>query len=300
MNPNKSPPVIEAQGLRKEFGNDLILDSVDLEVNENEIVVLMGPNGAGKTILMCCITGGMTPTDGEISVLGGPVDDAADKLNVLLQGTSALPELTARQNIKFYSQLHPSSTNRWEDIIKKLDINDSLDGKQLKHFSGGMRRKIELAITLSTDVPIYCLDEPTAELDLTTIHSLHDLLLRERNAGKTLIITSHTPLDAQIADRIVFLNDGIIASGEPSSLLEDIPDVVRIRGALREIRDDVSDHLIGEKLFERGDEARGFAKPSTNNENITSVADTEDCVIEQDKPSYTDMFNYYTVLKSNN
>lgn len=301
MTAEENATAIKARGIRKEFGEDTILDSVDLDVKEGEIVVLMGPNGTGKTILMCCLSGGISLTEGEVSVFGEPLDDAADKLNVLLQGTSALPELTARQNIEFYSRLHPRSTDRWEDIVERLDIDDSLDGKQLRHFSGGMRRKIELAITLATDVPIYVLDEPAAELDLTTIHSLHDLFLSERDAGKTLLITSHTPLDAQIADRIVFLDDrGVTASGEPSSLLDDVPTVVRFRGSIREVRDVVTDFLIGGHLFERGDEARGFLDSETEIEDIVSAVETDDCTVETDAPSYTDMFNYYTVIEDSN
>lgn len=297
MTASERPAAIRARGLRKEFGDDAVLDSVDLAVDENEIVVLMGPNGTGKTILMCCLSGGISPTDGEVTIFGDPLDDAADRLNVLLQETSALPELTARQNIEFYSRLHPRSTDRWEGIVERLDIADSLDGKRLRHFSGGMRRKIELAITLATDVPIYVLDEPAAELDLTTVHSLHDLLLAERDAGKTLLLTSHTPLDAQIADRIVFLDDGgVTASGEPSSLLDDVPPVVRIRGPIREVRDDVTDRLLDGRLFERGDEARGFLEPDAGIERVASAVDDGDCVVERDPPSYTDMFNYYTVI----
>lgn len=301
MTASERPPAIEARGIRKEFGDDTVLESVDLDVRENEIVVLMGPNGSGKTILLCCLSGGIEPTDGEVSVFGEPLADASGNLNVLLQGTSALPTLTARQNIQFYSRLHPSSTDRWQEIVRRLDIEDSLDGKQIRHFSGGMRRKVELAITLATDVPIYVLDEPVAELDLTSVHVLHDLLLSERDAGKTVLMTSHTPLDAQIADRVVFLDEqGVTATGDPTTLLDEVPTVVRVRGSIRAVRDSLTDHLRGGHLFERGDEARGFLEPDVSLEDIVALVDDDECVVETDAPSYTDMFNYYTVVVEHN
>ena len=164
-----SEPVVDARNVRKEFEGETVLDGVDLQVPENEITLLMGPNGAGKTILLSCLCGALTPTDGDIAVFGGAPKDARSQLNFMIQGGLALPDLTGRENLEFYADLHPRSTDDWRDIVDWLDLDREALDQPVHEYSGGMTRKLELAVTLSVDVPLYLLDEPTAELDMTTI-----------------------------------------------------------------------------------------------------------------------------------
>lgn len=296
-----SRQILKARGITKTFEGDQILEDVDLDVTEGETVLLMGPNGAGKTILMCCLAGGLYPTEGDITVLGDGVSAAADSLTLQLQRSLALPSLTARENLEFYDDLHPSSTGEGEAIIEKLDVDADLDGKILKDFSGGMVEKIELAITLATNVPLYFLDEPTASLDLSAITALHDQIISMQREDKTFLITSHTPLDIQIADRIVFITDGsVVIRGRPEALLETMPDVVRIRGPIHEVLNEARSHLLSEQAFRRGDEARGFLSADATVDRVRSAVTerAEDCTVDLDTPSYTDMFNYYSHVYS--
>lgn len=288
---------VAARGLRKRLGEEWILDGVDLTVDPNEIVMFMGPNGAGKTVLLCCLAGGLTPTAGRVSIFGGEPGRAGADLSFLLQDSLALPELTARENLAFYRRLHPRATDRWQDLVETLGLADALDGKPLRHFSGGMRRKLEFAIALSADVPLYVLDEPTANLDPPTVRLLHDLITAERRRGKTVVMTSHTPLDAQIADRVVFVQGGTVTvAGAPAALLERVPPVVRIRGRVRDVADAVTPLLRGGRLFERGDEARGFLEPGVGLEEIEArlPSGSTGSLLSRDEPAYADLFNFYT------
>lgn len=159
-----------------------------------------------------------------------------------------------------------------------------------------MVRKLEVAITLSADVPLYMFDEPTAEMDLAMRRELHDIFLEHQSAEKTLLVTSHAPIDTQIADRIAFLKDGqIVADGQPSELLGELPRVLRMRGAVPP-----EEQLLGGRMFQRGDEIRGFLSANIDVDGIEAEQNGgEDSIVEIDPPSYTDLFNYYTYIRRN-
>jgi ABC-2 type transport system ATP-binding protein len=293
-----SPPIIEAENVVKRFGEQTVLQGIDFAVDEGEIVLLMGPNGVGKSVFVSCLTGATNPTDGRIRLFGEiPPIDARSAVSVMLQGAMTDPDLTGRQNLQFYQDLHPHGTDRWKQLIEEFELSDDID-RVVRDYSGGMKRKIEIAITLSADVPLYVLDEPTVELDLAMIRVLHDMLLELKEAGKTILITSHAPLDAQIADRIAFVQAGqIVANGTPSELLDGLPQVVRMRGSMPE-----ESHVLGGRLFNRGDEIRGFLPDNTDIESVLSDLEdnTPDTDVDIDRPAYTDLFNYYTYIYPTN
>lgn len=289
--------VIELSGVRKAFGDEAALRGVDVRIDGGEIVLLMGPNGAGKSVLSACLSGATEPDDGTIELFGGcSPRDARGRTGLLLQGELADPKLTGRENLRFFERLHPAGTREWERLAERFEIDDDLD-RLVGEYSGGMVQKIELLAALAADVPLYLLDEPATALDLATLRVLHDELLARRDDGKTVLLTSHTPLDAQIADRIVFLRDGrVVADGSPARLLEDLPDVVRIRNA---VPDD--QYFLGERSFRRGDEVRGFLRDGTDPDAIAAACSHRpdggvNATVDLDQPSYTDLFNYFTYV----
>jgi ABC-2 type transport system ATP-binding protein len=283
---------LAASGLRKSFGADGVVDGVDLTVRENEILVLMGPNGVGKTVLLSCLAGSQQPTDGERTVFGRPVtEDRGESYAFLLQDSMAVDTLTGRENAAFYGRLHPAFTDRWESTVAALGLEDALD-KRVETYSEGMRRKLELALTTSVDVPLYLLDEPTAGVDLSMIQRFHDRILDRRADGATFVITSHRPMDAELADRVAFMPDGSIATvGEPTALLADLPPVVRVTGA--GAIQAAESHVVDGELFRLGSEARGFLAPDRSlkalREAVTAAGGSLDVI----DPTYTDLFNYY-------
>lgn len=289
-----SSAVIDVSNVRKRFGSHDVLQGIDLTIERGEIVLVMGPNGAGKSVLLSCLSGSLEPDSGRVRLFGGlEPAEARSEISVMVQGAMADPDLTGRENLRFYEELHPNGTDRWRELVEVLEIEADLD-RVVGEYSGGMRRKIEIAITLSPDVPFYVLDEPTIELDLATIRALHDLLFELRAADRTILVTSHAPLDAQIADRLAFLRDGrFIAGDSPADLLDRLPPVVRVRGAIPP-----ETRLVGERMFQRGDEVRGFLPPEVDVGQIESELKTtaETPLVDVDRPSYTDLFNYYTYL----
>ncbi|PSP79007.1 ABC transporter ATP-binding protein [Halobacteriales archaeon QS_1_68_20] len=289
-----SDSILTVRDLVKDFDEGAVLEGVDLDVAENETTVLMGPNGAGKTILLACMAGGLFPDEGEIDVLGETPSAARSKLSFLIQGGLGLPMLTGRENVDFYSELHPAATDGWTDIVDRMNLDDDLD-RPVEDYSGGMVRKLELAISLSVDVPLYLLDEPTAELDLTTIDQLHSILESKKDEGKTVVMTSHTPLDVEVADRVVFVQYGrAVAEGDPQALLDEVPEVVRVVGTAD--FEAISEHVRGGRLFDTGDGRRGFLQNGTDVDELREVATRGDRQpeVELAEASYTDLFNYYT------
>ena len=287
-------PAVRASDVTKSFGADGVLDGVDLEVRENEILVLLGPNGVGKTVLLECLAGSARPTSGRIDRFGTPVDgDGGESLSFLLQDTVAIETLTGRENVEFYSRMHPGFTDRWQAYLDELDLTADLD-KVVKHYSAGMARKLELALTLSVDAPLYLLDEPTAGVDLSMIQRFHDAILERYRAGATFVVTSHRPLDAELADRIAFMRDGTItAIGPPGDLMAAVPPVVRVTGS--DALAAAEAHVLDGRLFRTGVEARGFLDDEAALGAIRDAVDTdtEGVRVELDDPTYTDLFNYY-------
>lgn len=293
-----SDPALAARGVRKEYGADGVVEGADLAVADNEILLLMGPNGVGKTVLLSCLAGSERPTEGTVEVFGDPVaEDGGESLNFLLQDTMAVETLTGRENADFYSRLHPSFTDRWRDYVEDLDLAGDLD-KRVEHYSEGMTRKLELALTMSVDVPVYLLDEPTAGVDLSMIQRFHDIILERYEAGASVLVSSHRPMDADLADRIAVMPDGTVtAVGTPEALMDAVPTVVRVTGtdAIRT----AEDHVLGGRLFPLGGEARGFLPPGTAVEDLRDAlaAAGHGAPVEAIEPTSADMFNYYVHVR---
>lgn len=294
MTEKTDAPVLEARGVRKGFEGTTVLDGVDLSVGSEEILMLMGPNGAGKSVFMACLAASADPDDGTIEFFGGrSPHEARSSFNLMMQGQMIDPDLTGRENLQFYNELHPCGTDNWSDLVERLDIADALD-RPVGRYSGGMQRKLEVVVTLSADVPFYLLDEPTAELDLSVIRTLHDIILEQKAEGKSVLMNSHTPLDAQIADRIAFLHRGqIVAAGEADALLDQLPRVIRVRGEVPP-----EDALLGGRMFRRGDEIRGFLNDGSTVKEVERACKSGGNVhVDLDPPSYTDLFNYFTQIQ---
>jgi len=282
---------ISVQGLHKGFGSEQVLAGVDLEVPSGGITLLMGPNGVGKTILLSCIAGGLQPDEGDLRVLGSPPAEADEQLSFMLQDSMLVSELTGRENVQFFRDLHPKSTDDVEDILDRLDFEmDALD-KEVGDYSGGMRRKLELAVSLSVDVSLYLLDEPTAALDMTTVEQLHAMLSARRDAGETVVMSSHLPTDAELADHIAVVTErGISAAGRPEDLLEVVPPVVLAEGPA-----DIRGQVRRERLFQGEIHRRGFLREDADPETVGSG--DSGTAVRVREPTYTDLFNYYVHLE---
>ena len=281
--------VLQAERVRKSFGGTTVLDGIDLTVEAGETVVLLGPNGTGKSVFVSCLAGGTRPSGGTIEVLGGDPAAKPGTTSFLLQDALCLDRLTGRENIEFYDRLNPSFTDEWQELVGVFEIDDQLD-RPVADYSGGMRRKLELAIALSIDAPLYVLDEPTAALDLTMVHEVHHRVSALRDAGKAVLVTTHLPMDVDVADRVVFVTDeGVAANGTPESIESRVPPVVETSLGNASA---ISEGVIDGQVFRGEGVVRGIVRPDV--EAAQLVADLADARVTD--PTYGDIFNYYVHL----
>ncbi|WP_435317615.1 ABC transporter ATP-binding protein [Haloarchaeobius sp. TZWSO28] len=295
--------VVDASDVTVRLGGEPVLDGIDLGVEEAKISVVMGPNGVGKTVLLSCLAGSLRPDEGGASLFGHAPRDVRHRFRFMLDDGLSDPALTGRENLAFHADLHPRWTDRWRDFAETLGIADALD-RPVHEYSKGMRKKLDLVITLSADVQLYLLDEPTAELDLAAVDRLHTILRELRAEGRTVVLTSHRPVDASAADDLAFLREGgVVARASPGELLDHVPPVVRVEGGLSEVFDllqadgqvdELRDLVRDGKLLEAGAERRGFlaegVAPATV-EQLLPAASLATATVEQ--PRVSDLFNYY-------
>jgi ABC-2 type transport system ATP-binding protein len=222
-----SDPVIVAQGVQKSFGKVHALRGVDLTVERGRILGLLGPNGAGKTTLVRILTTLLRPSAGRATVAGFDVErDAAELRRVIgLAGQSAAVDenLTGRENIAFIGRLNHMPKADAErvatELLARFDLTEAAD-RPAKTYSGGMRRRLDLAASLVSDPDVIFLDEPTTGLDPRSRLALWSIIEELRADGKTVLLTTQYLEEAdRLADRIAVVDHGvIIAEGTASEL----------------------------------------------------------------------------------
>ncbi|MFS0852898.1 ATP-binding cassette domain-containing protein [Microbacterium sp. 179-I 3D4 NHS] len=218
---------IEVRGLRKRFGADTVIDGLDLSVSRGEVFALLGPNGAGKTTAINILTT-LLPADGGTATVSG-FDVHAERAEVQrrlsLTGQSAAVDdvLTATENVEMFGRLAglraPAARRRATELIARFDLADAAT-RPVRTFSGGMRRRLDLALSFVVTPEVLFLDEPTTGLDTRSRRELWDLIRAVADAGTTVFLTTQYLEEAdRLADRIAVLHDGRIAAlGTPSEL----------------------------------------------------------------------------------
>jgi len=220
-------PIISAQGITKSFGDVKALTGVDLEVQPGTVYGLLGPNGAGKTTMVRVLTTLLKPDAGQATVAGYDVITQAAQLRTTigLAGQYAAVDeiLTGRENLEMVGRLYhlsPSeSRRRAEEILERFDLTHAA-GRTVKTYSGGMRRRLDLAASLVGRPQVLFLDEPTTGLDPRSRLGLWDFIERLVEGGTTLLLTTQYLEEAdRLADRIAVIDKGtVIAEGTSDEL----------------------------------------------------------------------------------
>ncbi len=203
------------------------LNSLTLDVQKGEIFGLLGPNGSGKTTTLKLLLGLLFPSDGEVSVLGAPAHEVSknEKIGYLPEESYLYRFLNADETLDFYGKLFdmPAAKRkqRRDELIEKVGLQNARR-RQLKEYSKGMTRRIGLAQALINDPELILLDEPTSGLDPQGSRFMKDLIVELKNAGKTVVMSSHLLADVQdVCDRIAILYGGELkVIGNVKDLLE--------------------------------------------------------------------------------
>ena len=204
--------MIEIKDLHKRFGKVNVLTGIDLEINTPGVFAILGPNGSGKTTLIKSILGMVLPQSGEIKFLGVPISGKwkyRKNIDYLPQIARFPDNLTVQELISMIRNLR-EITSSTEELVARFELGPFLD-KKLGNLSGGTRQKVNIVLTFMFDSPLMILDEPTAGLDPVSLIRLKELIQKERDRGKTILITTHIMnLVEEIADEIFFLLEGKI------------------------------------------------------------------------------------------
>ena len=202
--------MINIEKIHKRFGKNEVLKGIDLDISKNGIFAILGPNGSGKTTLIKSILGMVIPDNGAIrinDVLIKKKSEYRDQIDYLPQIANFPANLTVKEIISMIKDLRNKPGND-KKLIELFQLEPFLT-KKLGNLSGGTKQKVNIVLTLMFDSPIIILDEPTTGLDPIALLHLKDLILEEKQRGKTILMTSHImSFVEEMADEIVFLLEG--------------------------------------------------------------------------------------------
>jgi ABC-2 type transport system ATP-binding protein len=223
----KNDVAIQVKNLKKSYGKTVVLKGIDLTVQKGTMLALLGPNGAGKTTTVRILSTLLKHDDGKVIINGYDVAKEADKVRTIigLTGQSAAVDelLTGRENLVMMGQLYrlttASAKARAEELLKDFDLEEAA-GRPVKTYSGGMKRRLDLAVSLIAAPPIIFLDEPTTGLDPRSRIAMWEIIRKLMDDGTTILLTTQYLEEAdQLADRIVVIDGGkVIAEGTAKEL----------------------------------------------------------------------------------
>jgi ABC-2 type transport system ATP-binding protein len=241
---------IEVDSVTKRFEDMVAVDNISMTVAKGELFGLLGPNGAGKSTLTKMISGMLNPTTGTIKVGKYNIQKEPMKvkeiIGVVPQDIVLYDYLNARENLAFYGRLYGLSGRKLKDRIDELLNFTQLDEKAVKRhvstYSGGMKRRVNIAAALLHEPQVILLDEPTAGLDPQNKHALWKIIQTLRTQGKTIMLTTHMMDEAEeLCSRVAIMDHGkIIALGSPSQLVKK----VKMENTITVVPDKTSPKLI--------------------------------------------------------
>lgn len=223
----KADYVIKAKGLEKSYGKNHVLKGIDIKVERGTMLALLGPNGAGKTTTVKILSTLLGFDKGSVTIEDFDVKSQADDVRgvIGLTGQSAAVDelLTGRENLVMMGRLYhltkDSAKDRAQELLEEFDLVDAAE-RPVKTYSGGMRRRLDLAVSLIATPPVLFLDEPTTGLDPRSRIAMWEIIDNLKKQGSTILLTTQYLEEAdQLADRIVVIDGGkVIAEGTAKEL----------------------------------------------------------------------------------
>ena len=219
---------ITIENLTKKFEDKTAVEDLSLKVFKGELFGLLGPNGAGKTTTISILCGLIKPTSGSAKIFDYDIQKETQKvkeqIGVCIQETAIYPYLTGIENLELFGKLYGMNKKTIKERSNMLLTNMALkeDAKRVTaKYSGGMKRRLSLALALIHDPQIAFLDEPTIAMDPQSRHAVWDFIKEQKTKGKTIILTTHYMEEAEeLCDRIGIIDRGrLIALGTPKELI---------------------------------------------------------------------------------
>lgn len=227
--------VVQIENVSMAFGKQVVLKDISLQIQKGEIFGLLGPSGAGKTTLVKQLVGLEIPSSGEVFLFHEkmPSLKLMKRIGYMAQSDALYGELTAKENLEFFGTLYGLKGNRlqhrMEEVLKIVDLTDHTK-KTISSFSGGMKRRLSLAIALLHSPEILILDEPTVGIDPVLRKSIWQGFQMLREKGTTIIVTTHVMDEAEKCDRLGMLRDGLL-------IAVDTPEQLKIQTSAKSIEE---------------------------------------------------------------
>jgi ABC-2 type transport system ATP-binding protein len=300
---------INTENLTKKYGDNEVVKEVNLRIKEGEFYALMGPNGSGKTTLSSMIASVRSPTSGKIEIYGKKPEKAKKFVGYLPQENFSSPLLSGKENLMYFAELLGYSKREAVELVdgllKKVGLWEEAN-KRVSHYSGGMRKRLEVATILFPGLKLLIMDEPTTGLDPSARRKFLGLVQELRNEETTILLITHIGADADLASRVGLMNRGkIIAEDQPEKLKKKsgLENVVNIETSIKNERVASLLSKFSEKLnvLETETGYRVFAEDVEEaTPKIVRDLDEIGCKvirIETTKPSLEDVFFKLTETK---
>jgi ABC-2 type transport system ATP-binding protein len=216
--------IVSTQNVSKSFGKQQVLRNINLEIYSGEIFGLLGPSGAGKSTLVKQLVGLELPTDGANYIFQKkmPSLPIIEKIGYMAQSDALYGELSAKENLEFFASLYglkgKQRQSRIREVMEIVELTEHLT-KLVSNYSGGMKRRLSLAIALLHEPKLLILDEPTVGIDPVLRKNIWNSFYQLKKKGTSIVVTTHVMDEAEKCDRLGMIRDGqLIAVGTPEEL----------------------------------------------------------------------------------
>ena len=300
--------IIEVKNLARQFNGLTAVDHISFEVKKGEIFGFLGPNGAGKSTTINMLSTLLIPTEGDAAINSfdvlTPRDDVRKSIGLVFQYPSLDDRLTAEENLRFHAKLYgvpkEEYKKRMEEVLRLVDLWDRKENI-IKTFSGGMKRRLEIARGLIHYPQVLFLDEPTLGLDPQTRAHLWEYILRlKKERAMTIFMTTHYMNEAENCDRIAVIDHGkIVALDTPANLKKQVGgDIIKMTsGQHRKLKEELEKRYNKEVKEEDGKLRLEVADGKKFLPRLFNELDTKIDSIELHKPTLDDVFLHLTGRK---
>ena len=291
---------VEIQGVSQRYGSMTVLHDLNLNLGEGEVLGLFGHNGAGKTTSMKLILGLLSPSEGQVKVLGRAPNDpqVRRQLGYLPENVTFYPQLSGRETLRHFARLKGAAQSQVDELLEQVGLAHAAD-RRVKTYSKGMRQRLGLAQALLGEPKLLLLDEPTVGLDPIATQDLYQLIDRLRQRGTSIILCSHVlpGVEAHINRAAILAKGRLQAVGSLSQLRAEAGLPVRIRASGISERDSWL-----QRWTDAGHSARGLSETSLEVVAINGhklvllrqlLGESEPEDIEIHQPSLEDLYRYY-------